>query len=188
MARRSEISLDKQAVLAAAFDLLQAEGIEALTMRKLAARLSVQAPALYWHVGDKAQLLGWMANLIYAEARAAAPLSADWRAWLLGFGRALRTSLTARRDAAKICAMALPVGFDSTASRSHAIAEPLVRLGLDEARSLAFQASVISLTLGWSTFQTNGPMHDMLEGMFDFDRAFETGLQALVRGYAVDPE
>jgi TetR/AcrR family tetracycline transcriptional repressor len=238
VARRTEISIDRESVLAAAFALLQAEGLDGLTMRGLAARLSVQAPALYWYLGDKAELLGWMASAIYADARGAIPDATDWRAWLIGFGHALRRSFTAHRDGARLCAIAQPAklgvravnpprktspssqrklgsqenentrdthetpafagvtagkGSDVTqdapgpaADSRRAIAAPLLALGLSESQSLTFQASVISLTLGWASFQENGPMHDFLDTIMDFDAAFDIGLRALVRGYEAE--
>jgi len=43
--------LDSEAVVAAAAELADAEGLEALTLAKVAARLNVRAPSLYVHVG-----------------------------------------------------------------------------------------------------------------------------------------
>jgi TetR/AcrR family tetracycline transcriptional repressor len=185
VARRTEITIDRETVLAAAFVLLQDGGLDALTMRALAARLSVQAPALYWYLGDKAELLSWMAAAIYADARAAVPPADDWRTWLIGFGHAFRRSLTAHRDGARLCAIAQPSYVGPVADRRRAVAAPLLAFGLDETRSLTFQASVISLTLGWASFQANGPMHDFLDTILDFDAAFDLGLRALVQGYEV---
>ncbi len=187
MARRKEINIDRESLLAAAFAVLQDKGLDGLTMRELAAKLSVQAPALYWYLGDKAELLSTMTAAIYADARGAIPHATDWREWLVGFGHAFRRSLTAHRDGARLCATAQPVNAGATAERRHAIAAPLLKLGLDETRSLTFQASVISLTLGWATFQENGPMHDFLDTILDFDAAFDLGLRALVRGYEAVP-
>ena len=43
-------------IVAAARDLLEAEGIEALSMRRLAQRLGIRAPSIYKHVADKQAL------------------------------------------------------------------------------------------------------------------------------------
>jgi AcrR family transcriptional regulator len=43
--------LDPEAVVAAAAELADAEGLEAVTLAKVAARLNVRAPSLYVHVG-----------------------------------------------------------------------------------------------------------------------------------------
>jgi len=50
-------ALDREAVLDAALGLLDAEGVEALTMRRLASRLGVSAMAPYRYVGSKDELL-----------------------------------------------------------------------------------------------------------------------------------
>jgi AcrR family transcriptional regulator len=50
-------TIDREAVLDAAIRLLDGEGVEALTMRRLARELGVSAMAPYRHVGSKDQLL-----------------------------------------------------------------------------------------------------------------------------------
>ena len=45
------------AIVQAALDLLDETGMDGLTVRALASRLGVQAPALYWHVPSKQALL-----------------------------------------------------------------------------------------------------------------------------------
>src|SRR3954451_21004187 len=50
-------TLDREAVLETAIRLLDAEGVQALTMRRLASELSVSAMAPYRHVGSKDELL-----------------------------------------------------------------------------------------------------------------------------------
>lgn len=182
MAQVATISLDRERLVAAAFVHLEEDGLDGLSMRRLASRLGVQAPALYWHIGDKAELLGLMAGEIYAAAYAAVPEAAGWREWLGLFGRAVRDSFSAHRDGARLCAVALPPAPGNPGGHATNIAAPLVKLGLDEQRALACQAAVISFALGWATFEANGPMRDFLRRMMDFDATFESGLDALVRG------
>ena len=47
----------RQRLLAAALELVEEEGVEALSMRRLAARVGVSATALYRHFADKDELL-----------------------------------------------------------------------------------------------------------------------------------
>jgi AcrR family transcriptional regulator len=54
--------LQRDAIVAAARELIATEGLEALSLRRLAARLGVTAPALYAHVRDKADLLRALAE------------------------------------------------------------------------------------------------------------------------------
>src|SRR5689334_7391799 len=50
-------TIDREAVLETAIRLLDAEGVDALTMRRLAGELGVSAMAPYRHVGSKDELL-----------------------------------------------------------------------------------------------------------------------------------
>jgi len=182
MARQALSLLDRDRIVAAAFAQIEEDGLDGLSMRRLAARLGVQAPALYWHVGDKAELLGMMARAIYGRAYADVAPQADWRAWLLAFGQALRSAFAGCRDAARLCAVAKPRDPDVTAHASQ-ISAPLVALGLDGKLALSFEASVIAFALGWASYEANAPMHAYLDAMLDFDESFARGLKALVRGF-----
>lgn len=178
--------LDRDRLVAAAFVQLEQDGLDGLSMRALAKRLGVQAPALYWHLGDKAELLGLMARDVYASAYAALTDEPDWRHWLIAFGCALRDSFARRRDGARLCAIARPPRADDVTAHAAHIAGPLMKLGLDQGRSLSYQACVISYALGWASFAANGPMHAFLAEMIDFETSFETGLASLVAGLPGD--
>lgn len=71
MARRSPTrergTLTRDAVLRAAVELADAEGIAALSMRSLARRLGVEAMSLYHHVRDKEDILDGMVDIVFAE-------------------------------------------------------------------------------------------------------------------------
>jgi len=186
MARPESAALDRHVLVQAAFAQLEEDGLEGLSMRRLAARLGVQAPALYWHVGDKAELLGLMARDIYAAAYAEVPTASDWSLWLRLFGRALRASFASHRDGARLCSVARPPPASDPAAHAGMIAAPLTSLGLAEKHALSCQAAVISFTLGWESFEANGPMRDFLCQIMDFDATFESGLDALVNGLAAE--
>ena len=51
------VALDRERIVAEAVALLDAEGLDGVTTRKLAARLGVQSPTLYWHLPNKAALV-----------------------------------------------------------------------------------------------------------------------------------
>ena len=186
MGKRVDPGLDRERLIAAAFQQLEQDGLDGLSMRRLAARLGVQAPAIYWHVGDKAELLGMMARDIYAAAYSAVPAAQDWREWLTHYGHALRASFAAHRDGAQLCAIARPAPFNDPAQQGEKIAAPLIALGLEQQRALSFQAAVISFALGWSMFEANGPMHDFLDQIMEFEDSFQVGLNAIVAGF--DPQ
>ena len=55
----SMTKLQPNTVIRAALDLLNEVGVDGLTTRKLAERLGVQQPALYWHFRNKRALLDY---------------------------------------------------------------------------------------------------------------------------------
>ncbi len=95
--------LTRAGIVSAALDLLDESGIEAVTLRALASRLGVQAPALYWHVRNKQELLDEMGTEIQRRvlSRITALPMAAWRTALSGYARALRTEYLAHRDGAR---------------------------------------------------------------------------------------
>ena len=71
--------LTRERVLRAAIELADAEGIDALTMRRLGLATGVEAMSLYHHVANKDDVLGGVMDLLLDEIPAIAP-RADWRA------------------------------------------------------------------------------------------------------------
>jgi AcrR family transcriptional regulator len=61
-AARARAPLSRDAIIDAARELITTAGLEALSLRRLAARLDVTAPALYAHVEDKRDLLRTLAE------------------------------------------------------------------------------------------------------------------------------
>lgn len=95
--------LTRQVVVDAALAVLDERGLDGLTVRAVAERLDVKAPALYWHVRDKQELLDEMGTRVWTDiARAAARRPGDdWRAVMLRYARAARAGLLAHRDGAR---------------------------------------------------------------------------------------
>jgi AcrR family transcriptional regulator len=66
-------------VVAAALDLIDQDGIDALSMRKLGQRLGVEAMSLYNHVTSKDDLLDGVASLLLELVDVEDPATGDWR-------------------------------------------------------------------------------------------------------------
>lgn len=84
MATRSEefserrTPLNRERVLRAAIDLADAGGIEALSMRRLAQELGVEAMSLYHHVANKSAILDAIVDMVVGEIELPPP-DADWK-------------------------------------------------------------------------------------------------------------
>jgi AcrR family transcriptional regulator len=70
-------ALTRTRITAAAVDLLDTTGAAALTMRRLAERLDVAPPTLYWHVKTKDDVLDLAVDAIFAEV-VIPDRTADW--------------------------------------------------------------------------------------------------------------
>ena len=96
--------LTRERIVAAALDLLDELGIDGVTVRAVASRLEVKAPALYWHVRNKQELLDEMGTEIQRRVTSVFGQSyADrgWRESLTGYARILRSEYCAHRDGAR---------------------------------------------------------------------------------------
>lgn len=96
--------LTKAVIVQAAFDVLDETGMDGLTVRALAARLGVQAPALYWHVRNKQALLDEMGTQVWreiGEVMAGLPPGLPWAELMLRYAATVREHLLRHRDGAK---------------------------------------------------------------------------------------
>ena len=106
------LPLDRDQVAQVALDVLDDVGLDGLTVRRLAERLGVQAPALYWHFENKQDLLDLMAHAMTRPWLEALPESAadrDWTEWLADVGRSYRALLLEHRDGARLVASTRPL-------------------------------------------------------------------------------
>lgn len=97
--------ITRERIVAAALDLLDDKGMDALTVRALASRLGVGAPALYWHVRNKQELLDEMSTFVMRrviQALSEVDPGAGWREAMAAYARVLRSEYLKHRDGARI--------------------------------------------------------------------------------------
>ena len=88
-ARQSEPVRQDQ-IVAAARALIEAGGVEALSMRKLAADVGVAPTAIYWHVGSREDLLNAVLDAMIADLPSIAARGTTPRARLASVARSIR--------------------------------------------------------------------------------------------------
>ncbi|MBP0456584.1 TetR/AcrR family transcriptional regulator [Streptomyces montanisoli] len=110
-ARRAE-PLSATGIIRCARELVERDGLEALSMRRLADRLDTQAASLYRHVQNKEELVDLVADSLFGDFESALEYSADedWRATLVRVATSYRSFLLARRDAERVLAGRFVVG------------------------------------------------------------------------------
>ena len=106
-APRERTAVTRDVVVTAALDLLAEGGLEAVSFRRIAARLGVSGPTVHWHVDNKRQLMDLMAEALIAREGSAyrepAP-GQPWWEWLRDDARRMFAALIATRDAPRVLA------------------------------------------------------------------------------------
>jgi len=109
-AARDKRPLTRELIVDAALVLLERDGLQGLSMRRLAQELGSGAASLYWHVGDKEELLSLLLDRIVGEAQVPEPDPENWQGTLKELARASRRHLSERRDAAQLSLGRVPTG------------------------------------------------------------------------------
>lgn len=91
---RPRETLTREKVLSAGLDLVERSGVEALSMRKLAAEVGVEAMSLYNHVANKDAVLDGITDLVLGRVDIPASTS-DWQQDIRNLADAFRAAALA---------------------------------------------------------------------------------------------
>jgi TetR/AcrR family transcriptional regulator, tetracycline repressor protein len=142
------VALTQEQVVKRAVELMAEAGLEALTLRRLAAELGVSAPTLYWHVRDKRQLLDLMAEALVArgDRRPAPAHGQPWWDWLAERARVQYRALVSHRDAALVVAGNRPT--EARLPEIEQVVASLVVVGFPPAEALRTILSIGNYVIG----------------------------------------
>ena len=144
---RPDDPLSRDEVLDTAFEILDTEGVERLTVRALAAKLGVAVTAIYWHVGDKQALLDGLVERIIAQLGPVQVRGRDPEERIMSIGRSLRQTLLRQSDL---------VGVVHRQGRTAALFQPARRVlvreltaaGLDGSHAALAVQAILNLVVG----------------------------------------
>ncbi|MFD4833569.1 TetR/AcrR family transcriptional regulator C-terminal domain-containing protein [Streptomyces uncialis] len=172
-----------RALVTAALRIVDADGLEALTMRRLAHALGLQLPSIYRVFSNKQALLDEMAEAILAEALPHGH-GDHWTAEVALLAGQLRSALLAQRDGARI------VGGSYTSKRNTlTYAERLVAVmrqaSLDGTAALWATSTVFCYVLGEALEQqghSEGALDklDFAVGCETYPQLFTTPVEEIV--------
>ena len=205
-------SLSRDAIVHAALELADLEGVDAVSMRAVAKRLDVEAMSLYNHVRNKDDMLDGMVDLVFAEFHSPV-IGSDWmdemrercrsgrrvmtrHPWAIGLMDSRRNAGFAtlmHHDAVIGCLR--EAGF-SLALTGHAFAvldaylygfvvqeQGLAYSGEDDLAELAGQM-LEQLPEGQLTHFKEFTLEHALQPGYDFGAEFEVGLELILDGLA----
>jgi AcrR family transcriptional regulator len=151
--RRQRGSLTREAVVDAALALVDAEGINALSMPRLARQVDAGVMTLYHYVGSKSELLEAVALRAIAEVHVRNLHATDASAILLDWGRGLREVLLAHPGVAGVLAHQAVVGHGIFRGME-ALLRSLQRVELRAEPALRAVYAVLIYTLGFVLWET----------------------------------
>lgn len=127
---RAEVPITRDAIVDAAFRMIAERGPSGFSMRALASEMGVFPATLYWHVGDRAHLLGlvqqqWMDFITVPDGLD------DWREWAIELGRRYRANAHRYPNVARLVTVERARNVD-TLRVPDAVVGRLVALGFGE--------------------------------------------------------
>jgi len=172
------LSLDR--IVSEALALLAEEGLDKVTLRKLASRLDVQAMSLYWYIESKDELYRKMSNAVFTDCLNSIPECSCWKTWLKALGLELWRAQHEVRDAARLTfgAKQSDIALRELADQ---IIAPLLAFGIGRSDALKMQSSVQAMVIGWTGFDQS--FGEELEQVVPVKATMEDSLDALIAGW-----
>ena len=102
--------ITRDAIVDAAIAVMDREGVDGLSMRRVAEELDTGAASLYWHVKNKDELLQLIFERTTEEVTLPAPDAAHWQEQVRSVAYAMRDVMRRHRDLARISLGRIPSG------------------------------------------------------------------------------
>jgi AcrR family transcriptional regulator len=193
--------LSRGAVLAAALAIIDRDGLQALTMRRLGKELGVEAMSLYHHVGSKDDLLDGIVDLVLEAVDLPRP-DLDWPDWARQFTRAYRRIALEHPHVFPLIALR-PLTTPQALRPVEMSLEVLHRAGFDGRHALAAFQTLANFTSGFALEEIAAAggegspavaaldgaqfprLHELVHRPMKRDVAFERGLDIILAGLAL---
>jgi TetR/AcrR family tetracycline transcriptional repressor len=170
-------------IVAAAVAVIDAEGLDALTMRRLGAALNVAAMSLYRHFPNRDAVLAAVVNRLTTSTAYTA--GGTWTASLRAFATAYRGMLLDHPHAVALLATH-PMDESIGISLIAPLLSQFAAEGIEQDQAITVVQSVAVFTLGHALAQVGGEPPDPSTAPY-YDAWFDAGLTALLRGFGSTP-
>jgi TetR/AcrR family tetracycline transcriptional repressor len=185
--------LTRERILDAALEILDRDGLDGLSMRKLGAAVGVEAMSLYNHVANKDALLDGIHERILTSLEPTA--ARTWQSFIRHQGLALHRALLAHPHAIPLFATR-PAATPAAIERLDQYLGVLLRAGFNAMQALSIVQLVAQLVVGhamWSTAveitlvgedaPANVKQAERALVRWNPDRELELGLDAMIHGF-----
>jgi TetR/AcrR family transcriptional regulator, tetracycline repressor protein len=145
--QKSRKPLTRERVVETALALAEAEGADALTMRRLGRALGVEAMSLYRHVANRDDLLDALLEALVERHEPLDP-AAPWEDRVRAFARGARRTAHEHPQAFRLVALR-PLRTPAVLARTDALLQALLDAGLPPERAVEALRLVGSFTTGY---------------------------------------
>ena len=149
------VPLTREAVVDAAMHVLDREGVDALSMRRVAEELGTGAASLYGHVRNKEALLQLLLERFTDDIVLPEPDPAHWQSQLRELAGQIRARMHRHRDIARISLGRVPSG-QAIALLNEWLFELLRPVGIP-GRAIAYFGDLVSLYVGAFAYEESLP-------------------------------
>jgi AcrR family transcriptional regulator len=156
--RREGPPLSRDRIVAEAVALLDEEGIDRLTMRRLAERLGTGSTTLYWHLQTKDDVLDLAVDTVFGEARLPDAPSGNWRGDVTTLVGEWRSAMLRHPWTATL--LGRPLMGPNVLERTEFLHAALVRAGLTGPELTAAAYGIANYVIGATTMQAAWQGHD----------------------------
>ena len=203
-----KLNLKQEQIIAAALELLASGSLNDLSLRDIAQKLDIKAPALYWYFKNKSDLIDYMAEAILSREFADAKPRADgetWQDWLTQHMTKLRKAMLAYPDGGRVVAGARLDPAKALAQIFEDSVLSLTSAGIGQKTALYTVMTAAQYTFGFVIEEQAGPkpkeIATFIDGEFSDaypnlaravkqyrkgvdieDRAYAAGLQLIIKG------
>jgi len=141
--------ISREAAVEAALGIIDREGLDAFSLPRLARELNVQAPSLYHHFQDRADILRTVARAIVLATRLPEPsVCITWVDWFVGISTAFRRAVLRHRNAAPVLLEFMP--RDLLIRHYEVGVQIMAKIGVPEEQRFGVIDGLDTLTLGAS--------------------------------------
>ncbi len=138
--------MTREQIVDAADALARSEGVANVTVRRLSASLSITAPALYWHLNGKSELMAHLVNRVASRVDHPLPQAGSWLDRLLGFYASIRDVFGEYTGISSALMTQEP--SEATLANCIYILEVLMEAGFDQPSAVSLFSSLTTLSLG----------------------------------------
>jgi AcrR family transcriptional regulator len=155
-------ALSREAIVAAAMKVLRSEGIDAMSMRRIATELDTGAASLYAHVAHKEELL----ELVFDEVVKEVPLpevdAANWKEQAIRLWSDSHAAMARNGDIARVAIARVPVGPNAMLLSERMMT--ILRAGGVPEQAVAWSIDVVGLYVASNAIE-NALMRDKHKGV-----------------------